>query len=37
LTATEFVQGVNESLEEDLPEIGYGMTNGFVKASRAGA
>jgi uncharacterized oxidoreductase len=35
LTASEFAAGVFKGLEEDLPEIGYGMTANHVKASRA--
>ena len=34
LTAEEFTAGVMKGLEEDLPEIGYGMSAGMLKASR---
>ena len=31
----EFVASVMEQLKADVPEIGYGMTDGFIHASRA--
>ena len=34
LGAGEFVAAVMRGLENDTPEIGYGMTSGFAKASR---
>jgi len=35
LTATEFVAAVMKGLANDVAEIGYGMTEGFLRASRA--
>ena len=35
LTSTEFVAAVMKGLEEDALEIGYAMTEGAIKASRA--
>ncbi len=35
LTAGEFVAAVMKGLKDDLSEIGYGMTEGSIKASRA--
>jgi uncharacterized oxidoreductase len=35
LTATEFVAAVMKGLANDVFEIGYGMTEGFLQASRA--
>jgi uncharacterized oxidoreductase len=35
LTAEEFARAVMKGLERDVPEIGYGMTEGVLKASRA--
>ena len=35
LTATEFVAAVMKGLASDVLEIGYGMTEGFIRASRA--
>lgn len=32
---TEFVAAVMKGLAHDIPEIGYGMTEGFLRASRA--
>lgn len=35
LKPAEFVAGVMQGLKDDQPEIGYGMTSGFIHASRA--
>ncbi len=35
LTAKDFVAAVMTGLAGDVSEIGYGMTDGFLKASRA--
>jgi uncharacterized oxidoreductase len=35
LTAEDFVAAVMKDLEADVPEIGYGMTENFIRASRA--
>lgn len=35
LSATEFVTAVMKGLASDAPEIGYGMSEGFLHASRA--
>jgi uncharacterized oxidoreductase len=35
VTATEFVAAVMKGLANDVAEIGYGMTEGFLRASRA--
>jgi uncharacterized oxidoreductase len=35
VTPEEFASAVMKDLEDDLPEIGYGMTAGMLKASRA--
>jgi short-subunit dehydrogenase involved in D-alanine esterification of teichoic acids len=35
VSATEFVTAVMNGLADDVPEIGYGMTDGFFRASRA--
>jgi uncharacterized oxidoreductase len=35
VTAEEFTAAVMKGLEEDLPEIGYGMSAGMLNASRA--
>ena len=35
LSSEEFVAGITKSLENDFFEIGYGMTDGAIKASRA--
>jgi len=35
LTAADFVTAVMKGLADDVPEIGYGMTEGFLSASRA--
>jgi uncharacterized oxidoreductase len=35
LDAATFVAGVMQSLAKDIPEIGFGMTADFIKASRA--
>ena len=35
LTPREFVSGVMKGLQNDVFEIGYGMTEGFIQASRA--
>jgi uncharacterized oxidoreductase len=35
LTSTEFVAAVMKGIANDVFEIGYGMTEGFIKASRA--
>jgi uncharacterized oxidoreductase len=34
LGPNEFVTAVMRSLQDDTPEIGYGMTAGYAKASR---
>ena len=35
LSASQFVSPVMKALEQDIPEIGYGMTAGFIHASRS--
>lgn len=35
LKPDEFAAAVMKGLEDDLPEIGYGMSAGMLKASRA--
>ncbi|HVO04757.1 MAG TPA: SDR family oxidoreductase [Candidatus Cybelea sp.] len=35
LSATDFVAAVMKGLEADVPEIGFGMSAGFIRASRA--
>jgi uncharacterized oxidoreductase len=35
LSAGEFVAGAMKGLSNDVFEVGYGMSDGFIKASRA--